>query len=479
LTPEITVPESHAREMLRTVSGGATLVSVCHPFHTLGIDDCGKFLELVCSIPPNCVQCHSFVEIEDDVVLTQLHAFRTDDDFSLPRLICIWHSGSTPKWKFVGLIRSSARYLIGKLEQGESVLVDSENGRFADDLQRAYAPFIVREGQRLRLDVWEASLAEDLINESLQVSFDLYAAQRGSWLREEPGTLIRLRSGKLVRRYINISELLHSNDMLAKAVGRKLALHLSSLVPDGSPLRIVTDSEGSYFLARHLLSDQAVRTSLQFEQGRREENATCLGFVDAIHRGTTIARLISQEKSMVSSICAVDLRLKGGRESIPGVQALLSLPFDPIEVDEEEAKNASMILEIDQVTLEPCTPVDLNRFELGSDKTITDLIRSHPEYFRYGLHKSGGRVQIVSPAIDTLVQSEATFLVNVISDRICSTVKRFRPNEWTTTDIVLFCRADAQVRNLLPNIADCLRDRFSSTIYSSSLAVAYSSEVGT
>jgi hypothetical protein len=471
LNPAVVVPEAKARDVLRGITGPATLVNVCHPFTTLMPGDCGRFLDLVRSIPPNCVQCHGFLDISDELVLTQLHAFHNNDDLSLPRLICFWTPGSVPKWKFAGLIRSSARILIDKLENGESVTFDLDNTHFAEDLHRAYSPFLLREGQRLRLDVWGAVLSEEEINNSLQISFDSYVTQKGSWFQDEQDVLIRLRSGKLVRRYVNVSELLQSNDMLARAVGRKLAITLNLLSSQHSILRIVTDSEGSYFLLRHLLSDQMVPPLLRFDQSDRD-GATCIGFVDALHRGATVARLSSQEKNLLCSICAVDLRVFEQRETLPRVTTLLNLPFDPIEVREVDAHGAKTILEIDQITLEPCTPVDLNRFELGTDQAVTDFIRSHAEYFRYGVHRRGGRVQIVSPAVGALVGTEQDFLVDSITQRILTVAKRYWGKEWKATDVVIFCRADAQVRLLVPALASRLSELFAGVVYSSTLATA-------
>ncbi|HEV3317602.1 MAG TPA: hypothetical protein VG488_11555 [Candidatus Angelobacter sp.] len=469
------VQAAEAGAKLTDTPGGTPFVAaICHPFVTLKAEECGGILDLIGSIPPNCIQLHAFAQVAADPVLTQFHAFKDDYDCRLPRVICFWSRGERGTWKFAGLMPRQAQPFIIAVERGDTVPIPSELRDFAKELHRAYAPFVVIEEGALRLDAVKQDIDKQTVEDALQLSFNAFVSLPGEqpWLTDEPETFIRLRNGKLVKKYINVLELLHASDMLARAVGRKLSHRIQVFQNEKHDVRVITDSEASYFLARHLLSEQSVRVDLRPHEDAAQFQGPTVLFSDAVYRGKTMEMVASHQNELIGAICGVDLRRAASNDRHgPTIYSLVKLPFDPIETTEEKAKNAKSILEVDQVTLDPCTPADPKQYALGTSDERTIFIQERPDLFRTGIHLSGGRVHVVSPSTGQMIHRHAAALIRWIVTEIVKAAETHQPN-YKNADIVLFTRADAYVRDLVPKIADQLESQQGSKVFGSTVAAA-------
>jgi hypothetical protein len=452
------VPSSAAKELIETPGDLPRLVAVCHPFRTIDADASSRLLDLIRSIPPNYIQVHAYVQLAADNILSQFHAFEDDHEYYLPRMVCFW-SGERTHWKLVGKMPACARAFVRELETRGNVAVPTELLGFATELHRAYAPYITLNDGAMLLEAAKHGLYEDFDN-LLQCAFDEFVGQPGSkrWLADEYGTLIRLRSGRLVRRYISVLELLNANDLLAQCVGRKLASRLRRLQSQNESVRVITDSEASYFLARHLLNDQKVSIDLEpVSTGVSLEGPT-VAFLDAVYRGETMKSFSARQTERVGGICAIDLRKSDSRSSkAPFFEALLKLPFDPIEVSEEDAGTASRVKELDQITLDPCEPADPNECALGTSMERTDFIMGHPELLRYGVHVSGGRIHVVSHSMEQIIRKHSRELAQWSADEVTVAIERALPKS-KKREVVLFTRSDSHVRDMVSRIAEKLED---------------------
>jgi hypothetical protein len=475
LTPyAIVSSRSAAADLFSTPRGSPVAAAICHPFVNLSADDCGTFLNLVRSIPPNIIQIHTFIHLEHLDLLAQLHGFKEDLDFDLPRILCFWSPGEKPQWKFVGLLPSVCRSFIATIERGDTAAIPDHLVALAEQLLDAYSPFVIIDHSGLRLDVATVTLDELSVDRALQLSFESFVATSPtrSWLTEETHSWIRLRNGKLVKRYINILELLYANDILARSVGSKLSRILNRFGSDNPGMQVMTDSEASYFLARHLLKEQEPSAILRSADVHFQQHGPTVVFSDGVYRGETLKQFVARVATPLAAICGVDLRGPGTSDDADlSLTPLLKLPFDPIEVSESDITPGISILEVDQITLAPCTPVNLDDYDLGTNSDRSDFIQRHPELLRYGIHSSGGRVQVVSQSMEAFLHSHSDRLTAWIADEIAN-ARRFGDGSKPPRDIVLFTRADSTIAGLLPSLAHHIAQRFRAKVFSSTLPAA-------
>jgi len=467
------VTANSARKELGAVSPGEPkLLMICHPFTTLQVDACESIFDLVRQIPPTVIQVHAYAQLAAPVILSQFHGFKDDLDTNIPRLICFWCPGKLPVWKFVGLMPSLAREFIEAVEIGETVPVPPQLEDFAQALCFHYSPYIVLDQSQLRLSIAGCDFGEAKESEVLQLSFEQFVGNGApEWLTDSPGTLIRLRSGRLVKRYINVLELLHSNDLLAQAVGRRLSLMVESIQRDNAAAQVITDSEASYFLARHLLKEQGLRINMRTAGDMSHSHGPAIMFCDAVYRGATIRSFAAQQAKFLAAVCAVDLR-KEGESKHEGlrIHSILRLPFDPQEVSEADAGLAERILEIDHVILSPGLPVDLSQYAIGTSKDRNRFITDHPELIRYGIHLSSGRVQVVSHSRREMVSRHGREIARWVVDEVmrAPSIKGATASE----DFVLFARSDSSVQELILPVTEILRQEYGKRVYSSTVAAA-------
>jgi hypothetical protein len=327
---------------------------------------------------------------------------------------------------------------------------------FAAELQRAYAPYVTLENGTARLEPTRLRFEAKDGDTSLQCAFDEFVRDPGPkrWLADEYDTFVRLRSGRVVGKYVSILELLNANDLLARLVGRKLADRIKAFQAKHPSVRLVTDSEGSYFLARHLLNDQDVSVEIEPSVAGTVLAGPTIAFADAVYRGETMKAFAARQLERIGALCAVDLRLREGRDATCATfEALLYFPFDPKEVGEDAIGPGSRVMELDQITLAPCEPADATRYALGTTAERTEFILGHPELFRYGIHLSGGRIHVVSHSIDRIVTDHPTELARWVGEEVAASMTDPPGRGGPAREVVLFVRSDSTIRDMVSRFA--------------------------
>ena len=274
-----------------------------------------------------------------------------------------------------------------------------------------------------------------------------------------------------MKNYLSVLELLNGSDQLARAVGRRLAVALAAIRTANPGVKIIADSEASYFLARHLLNEQGLTIEIRPASDVADWASPAVAFVDAVHRGETLKRLLDRHANCIAVFCCIDLRPSISKDTGKAAfVALLRLPFGATEATEDEGSRAECILEVDQVTHVPCPSANSETYALGTNPERAHFLQEHPHLLRYGIHLIGGRFHVVSDSTSELVKVHTERLINwvaaVVQEAVAKMALEPRPNT-----IVLFSREDSTIRAAVSAIADKLEQRFGE-VYSAIIPAA-------
>jgi hypothetical protein len=446
--------------------GFISFIGIAHPFRIYQEEDIKGFLSEVLSVPPQVVSFHLFVSLDSIPLIDELTAYESNEgrEIGLPRLIVLWKPGGNFTWKFVGVLPEHARSLVKDLEvNGVAATGDAPPTiAFAEQLARLYAPLIKLYDGSLQLTDFGSRLSGDDTDEAMQLAFEMWAEKtKDSWLFDRPGDVIRLKTGRLVRRYISVLKTLYSNDFLAQSIGWRLASVIRNLKREAPELCIVTESEASYFIARILLQDQGDATDIYIgvPPGGHWAGRPVVAFADAINKGESLVSLLQDLKDCQGVVCCIDLRKEFGPtvsdRNIP-ITSLLRFPFDPQEVTPDHIPITRNFLEVDAVTHIPEEEASQESFLIGTNEDRNDFINNSPHLFRYGLHKSGGRIHVISISNREISNVHQALLLDWIEDIVKSEIGSVGAPD-ALKDIVFFTRNESSVKDVIEELTRRLR----------------------
>ena len=457
-----------SHDLLPPIGRAAPMVAVCHSFRGVNQDDIGWLLDRITSLPPHLLQVHFCLRFTSDNILSQLHAY-SQDAWDLPRLVVFWAHDHMPQWKFVGIAPEPARALIRDLEAhgiakiGEDPVVKGVARRLAN----SYAPHLSIEDGTIRISPFRFDVTGVDVSMVLQEAFDEWCSESPrTWIFEEVGTAIRLRSGRLVKRYACVFEMLRANEFLTQVLGWRLATILGSVEAGVRPV-IMADSDAANFIARSLLLEQKEHYDIALPDSQTIEQARpTVAFVDAIHRGDILRSLLARSPHVQRAISCLDLRPPSvasiAADKSVSLTCLLHFPFDAGEISEADSRGMR-ILELDRVTQVPGPSADTNLYQLGTNQERLTFLYSHPQLFKYGIQQSGGRTHVVTLSTTALVKSYSPRLLRWILELVhqaCSseTISAF-------DSIVIFVRTDANLQDLLLDLGQALARDLASRVF--------------
>jgi len=446
------------------ISRISPVVGISHSFRTIAQDDVGWLLDRITAVPPHLLQVHLCLAFTSDIVLSQLQAY-SQDECGPPRLVVFWSHNQPPRWKCVGIMPEESRAIILALENygvtklGDNPIVE----RLARELVSDYSPHLSLEDGALRITSFHFDIQPEDIDVALQLAFEEWCTEsERTWIFEEAGKVVRLRSGRLVQRYASVFEMLRASDFLAQILGWRLATLLKAFAATMPP-PIIADSEAANFIIRNLLLDQKEHYDIVVAEATiSETNRPMMAFVDAVHRGDALRSLLAQQPNCKTVISCLDLRLDANTtlysDPSVSVHCLLRFPFDSGEVQEPVPPDLQ-ILELDRVTHVPGPSADINLYQLGTDSARCQFLEIHPEIFRYGIQQSGGRTHVVTLSTSELVRHHKVDLLLWISSAIRALIAS-HPGIGDVGTLVIFARGDANVQGLILSLGESIANAF-------------------
>ncbi len=449
---------------------GTRVVAVYFPF--VEITSAQNLLEILPALPPNAVAVLLFARIPPEV-RAELRAYASDEWSSIvhgtPRIFCIWNTekqGLT--WQIAGELPSpqSGKKLYSDLEhlghanlEGEG----SETAELARELAVTYPECLVWENDKkaLRFSSIEPTISTADYASTLALAFKSLIKGKQHFITEcENDEAIRLPTGRLVKRFLSVLDMLRGNQVLVDALSQRLFNVLKEI---GTPADIclVADSPASYFVATILLKAHPDSPRIHILQHAVAEglglNSTPVLFVDAMYRGETIKRLVAELQGISSLppivIACIDMRRIPVRKLTDTgciVHGLITHYFDPLEF---EPISTSRIIEIDSITHTPLSQV-CEFTELADSEDARQFLNEHPEVFISGFHRvSGGQIHTVSLQTSMLVNDYQPFLVAQIVGHIMELIKDI-PKGKKCRDFIIFCRPESRVYEVVMMVAE-------------------------
>jgi len=157
----------------------------------------------------------------------------------------------------------------------------------------------------------------------------------------------------------------------------------------------------------------------------------------------------------------MDLREEGkttlGKYNTP-ITSLVRYAFDAQEVVGALSERDRLTLEVDAVTHIPHESPTTDTLQIGTNAERTLFIESNPTLFRFGLHRTGGRIHTFSLSTDRLIDSHQDQLCEWIRSLIEEVVRKNR----AIRSIVIFTRTEASIKKLTQLLGSQLLNQFSS-----------------
>jgi len=452
------------------LSGGGKprLICVTHPFRALSIKDISELRRR--AVPPSDIEVHTFLRLEPDAdadsILASLAAYDRDISlsiFGVPRLISIYDSEQHLHWKFIGLIPEFARAFIRDLESKGYVemLSDPALEEFGREMVATYSPFLSLQDRAVRLVPFRHRLLQEDYGTALQMAFKEWAAVNpGSWLFAQPGKAVLLPTGRRVEKFVSVLKLLYENPPLAQAIGGRLQAIMAALHSKYHNLALVTDCEASYFIARFLLKGYERRSDIYVGLPKDSDDSerNYAAFVDCISKGQAVAGLLKGTPRCVAAICAVDLRQGNPTttaDSDVSYFPLLRYPFDPKEIADKSLEVNNEAYGVDTVTHIPMREQSAEELLLGTNRNREEFLRDNPDIFRYGMHRSGGRIHVVSLDTEKFIARDRTKLVNWIGQVFLENMREVA-HASKLPDVVVFTRNEAHTKDLVEELGKLL-----------------------
>jgi hypothetical protein len=467
LVPDSIVSTGKLRSALVSLPPGQVqTIGLAHPFKRYGDEDIKELLNLIRQIPPNTVSVHFFASLESPVLNAHLAAFQPLVEEGPPRLTAFHRSGESLKWKFVGILPEFARPLIASLEETGIAQIpnDEATRRFARRLANLYEPFLRVNESSLELINFNSEIDDEVYERAMQGAFiDWSEKKSGEWIFGETHYVVRLPTGRLVEQYVSVLKALYSDDLFAQAMGWRFSSIIRSLKDEHPALCIVTESAASYFIARILLLefDETIDIFIGPPPPGKWGNRPAIVFADAIHKGDTLSFLLQKCRNCVAAICAMDLRQEGkttlGKYSTP-ITSLVRYVFDPKELVGGLSERDRLTLEVDAVTHIPHESPTTDTLQIGTNQERTVFIENNPTLFRFGLHRSGGRIHTFSLGTDQLIDSYQEQLCGWITSLIEDVIRKNK----AIRSIVIFTRTEASIKRITQLLGSQLLNQFSS-----------------
>ncbi len=452
-----------------------------------------ELMKLLPALTPNHVALLLFGHIPGPV-RTQLRAYTADWSpmvHGTPRLLCLW---DPERWGFEWQIAGESpvprkgQKLYSDLEhQGHANLAEEDDTvhTFAKELARTYRDFLIWDEPTKTLSFTgvESILAPEdygvILNEAFRAYFENESTD-GFLFKCKNGEAIRLPTGRLVKKFLSVLNLLRSVPVLSAALSQRL-FHLLENIGKPSNLCLVADTPASYFVANLLLRDKpgAPQVTILGQGTKAPSSSRSVLFVDAIFRGETINRishdLSSQSGWCKSVIACVDMRrapLSFIEKNDWQVESLLKFYFDPCEWT--DPTSPTQVYEVDAITHVPFSHVRLCEFaKLGVTPGAEQFLQQHPEVFLSGFHQLGAQVHTVSLRTQELIRESVEFVVESITDQIVHFLREFKI-KIPSCSVVLFCRPQSHIFSVIQKIAEELPRKITSlkSVFISNLIVA-------
>jgi hypothetical protein len=440
-------------------------VGIVHPFRKYDQESSAELLKLARSISPHILSFHLFASLDTATLVEQLKAFESSPkaaSLGPPRLMALWSPGTDVLWRFAGLMPELARSLAQNIEDHGvfNIPSDEKTRYFAEQLVRAYSPFIAIDKNQLQLKLFNSRLRDEDVDRAMQLAFESWSTTTThNWLFDAPGTYVRLPTGRMVKRYVSLFKMLYSDESLAQAIGWRFTNIVRALKREHPSLCIVTESAASYFIARILLQDQGGTVDVYIGEppSRSRPNRPILFFADAIYRGETLGTLIGTLRNCLRVVCCLDLRAEHEaklRDMRIPIVSLLRVPFGPEELTFTPPETAE-VLEVDRVTHIPVEGPPEESFLLGTNEQRVFFINENPHLFRYGLHISNGRLHVVSLSNNDIVEKYRESLLHWVRDTVTSHLENL-PSSDKPIDVIFFSRSETHIKEIVKDLGAAL-----------------------
>ena len=486
-------PSGIAASRNETFGIGTKVIAAYFPFSEFSSGQ--SLLAILPALPPNAVTVLLFARIPREV-RAELRAHAGEDwshvTHGIPRLFCIWEPGtSTLAWQIAGELPSprSGQKLYSDLETLGHATLDGESietTELAQELAATYRESLAWDPHRkvLRFSTPAPVISPEDYGNILNEAFSCFLK------RKSPRPFItvcgqdeaiRLPTGRLVKQFLSVLDMLRGNPVLVDALSQRLFDILDSLGTT-SDLCLVAEGPASYFVATILLRGRPEVPRVQILQPAAFDNRT-LGsrpvlFVDAMCRGKSIERLLSNLPNISTTtpvvIACVDMRRAPSFKLLGttcSVYALVTHYFNPGECPPSDVPDH--IIEVDSITHVPLRQV-CEFAKLTHSEVIQKFLNDHPQIFTSGYHRiHGGQIHTVSLRTDMLVQEYQPFLVTHIVTCVTELLADL-PARIKCRNLVLFCRPESKIYPIARNIADELlrQGNGKTSVFLSNLLVA-------
>ncbi|MCK6682740.1 MAG: hypothetical protein L6R30_10030 [Thermoanaerobaculia bacterium] len=431
-------------------------------------------VHLCLGVPNECFEYLTPIDVEDPA-----HAEGP------PRLVGRVNRRGVIDWWFLGEIPRSCLAQAGDLLRTGLCHAPARSPAFDffQHISVAYPGWIRLTADGFVFEGAGARISPDVLRSAVASAFEALRARPDSseWMTDRPDTLVRLSTGRLVRRYISVYRLLEHSPSLAEHLAVLLRQEIESLEMQGGRASLIAESPAAYWILQRLLGSRDPDLGARIQRlGQRSTGAQIL-VADAMNRGESIRIRLHELEGCVAVIVLVGIGTDLATE-VDGapVRSLLQAPFEPgVETGHGQLSEmgTAQILESDYVTHIPLPPASDASLRLGTDEEREEFWQANPQSILPGFRRTGRGFLPVSASIDWLVSEARPSLiqwilreVRAMSDR----GPRKRPR-----DVVIFTREEARVRDLVQDIAAELRasrGRFEGDVFSRPIPVVHMAE---
>ncbi|HLG17434.1 MAG TPA: hypothetical protein VJH03_23525 [Blastocatellia bacterium] len=385
---------------------------------------------------------------------------RAAADWSLamghPRLVAIWQSNMRRlSWRVAGVVPAEAVGMIRELEdEGRFKIVDDTPEAcavLARELSVNYPAFVdLDPNDVVTLKVFAARIDPDCEQQAFEIAFADHWSRyevKQSVVTDELDRPVRLHTGTLVRRYLCVLYLVESSTMLASIIGRKMIDILAEARSHGKSCSLVTDDDGSSFVAKRLLCDQEKppRAITRHEALRLPAGSEVVLFVDAIFRGRTVTELAqtlaARSLRVRGVITCVDLRRVPAETISEGIPVRTLMKIERFQPDEcMPGALPGVEIQVDRVTHVPVIADASDFLKIAPTQEATNLLS--PGAFDHGLHQRGGRLHTISLPVSRLLASKRAELNRCLIRKLRDFLTE---HAGKTTDVVFFYRSESEI----------------------------------
>ena len=203
-------------------------------------------------IPPGIVELHVCLECEPSVSNgLQAFAETTHDNLGSPRLLGFIDICGQVTWRLVGLLPQDSRPLVYALEHDHYYSLEGLDSlrEYAETLVALYPEYFTISDTILRLD-YNYRLSACDYQRALQMAFVSWSQSNSELWVTDNLSLIRLTSGRVVKRHVSVLNMLYASELLRKLLGHRLATLIADIQLHSHKAIVVADEAASYYIAR-------------------------------------------------------------------------------------------------------------------------------------------------------------------------------------------------------------------------------------